>query len=456
MGLGQIIFIVIFAVTFTLAFKKYREIVRTIFLAKPVEVQGPVSDRIKNTLLVAFGQKKMFKNLLPAVFHLFIYVAFLFTQIKLIEILWDGFAGTHRVLATPLSGFYTVLVSFIEILSLLALVATIIFLWRRNLLKIPRFNKAEMTRWPKLDANIILMGELVLLFGIFTYNGADMVLQSRGMEAYPNTGNLVLSSHFGPALFGAFSDSTLIMLERGGWWIHLLAVFGFLLYLPYSKHLHIMFAFPNTYFAKLKPRGEMENMPEIMNEVKSMMGLSEEVTEQGNMDEIPEFGVSDIFGLDRVNLLGAFSCTECGRCTAVCPANITGKKLSPRKIIMDIRDRAEEVMAKIKSGNPEYIAEEHRTEGASLNASNFNDGKNLFDYITSEELHACTTCNACVEACPVMIDPMEPILKMRRYEILSLSAGPQDWTPMFTSLENNGSPWPFNSADRANWSKEDF
>ncbi|TVQ44975.1 MAG: (Fe-S)-binding protein [Saprospirales bacterium] len=455
MGIPQIVFVIVFGITFYLAFRKYREIVSAILLAKPIKTEGPVSERIKNTLLVAFGQRKMFKNLLPAFMHLFIYVAFLFTQIKLIEIIWDGFAGTHRVLAMPLGSFYTVLVSFIEILSLLALVATIVFLWRRNLLKIPRFNKAEMTRWPKLDANIILIGELVLLFGIFTYNGADMVLQSRAMEGYPDTGALVLSSWFGPAFFGSLSDSTLVLLERGGWWIHLFAVFGFLVYLPYSKHLHIMFAFPNTYFAKLRSRGEMENMPEIMNEVKSMMGLSEETQVDGDMDEIPEFGAKDIFGLDRVNLLGAFSCTECGRCTASCPANITGKKLSPRKIVMDIRDRAEEVISKINSGNPEYIAEDKKGEGVALNASNFDDGKSLFDYISSEELHACTTCNACVEACPVLIDPLEPILKMRRYEILTESAGPQDWMPMFNSLENNASPWPFNQADRANWSKEE-
>lgn len=446
MEIGQIVFIVVLLLTFGFAFKKYRELVSAILLAKPVKVEGPVSARLKNMLLVAFGQKKMFKNLLPAVFHLFIYVAFLITQIKLIEIILDGVTGSHRIFAEPLGGFYTFLVSSIEILSVLALIATVVFLWRRNLLKIPRFNKAEMTRWPKMDANIILIGELVLLFGIFSYNGADIVLQQRGMEGFPDTGSLAVSAWAGPLLFGGLEVEALLAWERAGWWLHILAVFGFIVYLPYSKHLHIFFAFPNTYLAKLKSRGAMENMPEIMQEVKSMMGLAPEGDVAGDMDEIPEFGAKDIFDLDRINLLNAYSCTECGRCTAGCPANITGKKLSPRKILMDIRDRSEEVMQKLKSGNKEFIREDLRDSADKLTAENFDDGKSLFDYISPEELHACTTCNACVEACPVLIDPLEPILKMRRYEILTQSAGPADWTPMFTSLENNGSPWQMSDA----------
>ncbi len=454
MEVGQIVFIIILALTFGFAFFKYREIINTILLAKKVDLEGPVSSRFKNLFLVAFGQKKMFKNFLPAIFHLFIYVAFLITQIKLIEIIIDGVAGSHRILAEPLGGFYTFVVSFIEILSVLAFVATLVFLYRRNLLTIPRFNKAEMTRWPKLDANIILLAELVLLVGIFSYNGADIVLQQMGVAGYPDTGALVVSSVMGPLLFGGFDQSTLIFIEKAGWWIHILAVFGFIVYLPYSKHLHIFFAFPNTWFAKLRPRGRMENMPEIMNEVKSMMGIGEAEEPAGDMEDIPEFGAKDIFDMDRINLLGAFSCTECGRCTAACPASITGKKLSPRKIVMDIRDRAEEVSAKLKSGDKKYIREDKREEDEKLTPENFDDGRSLFDYISSEELHACTTCNACVEACPILIDPMEPILKMRRYEILTLSSGPSDWMPMFTSLENNASPWQM-SDERDKW-KEDL
>nr|MBS0037958.1 (Fe-S)-binding protein [Saprospiraceae bacterium] len=454
MEIAQIAFIILLLITFFWSYKKYSELVRAIFLARPVEIKGPVSARLRNMFLVAFGQKKMFKRFLPALFHLFIYVAFLITQIKLIEIIIDGISGSHRILAEPLGGLYTFVVSSIEVLSVLAFVATVIFLWRRNLLKLPRFKTAEMTTWPRLDANIILWAEMVLIFGIFAYNGADTVLQSRDFPGYPDTGNLAVSSWFGPTLFGGMETSSLLMWERLGWWVHILAVFGFIVYLPYSKHLHIFFAFPNTYFAKLKPRGEMENMPEIMNEVKSMMGLTQEEEQSVDMEEIPEFGSKDIFDLDRINLLGAYSCTECGRCTAVCPAHITGKKLSPRKIVMDIRDRAEEVVAKLKSGNPEYIREDLRDKEKKLTAKNFDDGKSLFDYISPEELHACTTCNACVEACPVMIDPLEPILKMRRYEILTQSAGPSDWMPMFTSLENNGSPWQMSEARDA-W-KEDL
>lgn len=452
--MAQIVFIVLLVITVFWSYNKYSELVRAIFLAKPVTIKGPVSTRLRNMFLVAFGQKKMFKRFLPAILHLFIYMAFLITQIKLIEIVIDGITGSHRILAEPLGGLYTFVVSSIEILSVLAFVATVVFLWRRNLLKLPRFQNAEMTTWPKLDANIILLAEMILIFGIFSYNGADTVLQSRGYEGYPDAGNFAVSSWLGPALFGGMETSSLLMWERLGWWVHILAVFGFIVYLPYSKHLHIFFAFPNTYFAKLKPRGEMENMPEIMNEVKSMMGLTQEVDQPVDMEEIPEFGAKDIFDLDRINLLGAYSCTECGRCTAVCPANITGKKLSPRKIVMDIRDRAEEVVAKLKSGKPEYIREDLRESEKELSAKNFDDGKNLFDYISPEELHACTTCNACVEACPVMIDPLEPILKMRRHEILTQSAGPSDWMPMFTSLENNGSPWQM-SEERDAW-KEDL
>ena len=453
MGAAQFIFILLLFITFFWAYRKYSELIQAIFLAKPVKIKGPFSKRFKNTLLVAFGQKKMFKRILPAVFHLFIYVAFLITQIKIIEILIDGVTGSHRIFAEPLGGFYTFVVSSIEVLSVLAFVATIVFLWRRNLFIVPRFKNAEMTSWPRLDANIILWAEMVLLIGIFSYNGADVVLQGREIAGYPDTGPLLVSTLIGPALLGGLETSTLHVIERFGWWLHIIAVLGFIVYLPYSKHLHIFFAFPNTFFAKLKPRGEMENMPEIMNEVKSMMGLGGDSGEAVDMEEIPEFGSKDIFDLDRINILGAYSCTECGRCTAVCPANITGKKLSPRKIVMDIRDRSEEVIAKLKSGKEEYIREDLRGEGTSLSAENFDDGKTLFDYISPEELHACTTCNACVEACPVLIDPLEPILKMRRYEILTQSAGPSDWMPMFTSLENNGSPWQM-SDSRDAWREE--
>jgi len=439
MGLQQIIFLILLAATGFFAFKRYGAVKRNIFLGKEQDISDNKAERWKNVFLVALGQKKMFKRFIPAILHFFIYAAFLLTQIELIEIILDGITGKHRLFANGLGGFYTFLISFIEILSILAFVATLIFLWRRNMLKLPRFHKPEMEGWPKLDGNLILYGEILLLIGIFTMNGADTLLQQVDPQHFPSTGNLAVSSWLGPALFGGMEASTLHFLERAGWWLHLLVILGFIYYLPISKHLHIFLAFPNVYFAKLRSRGEMENMPVIMNEVKSMMGLIPETAADGSED-LPEFGSKDIFDLSWKNILDAYTCTECGRCTSVCPANLTGKKLSPRKVMMDIRDRAEEV-GKILDSDQAQTKE------------NFDDGKSLFDYISKEEVHACTTCNACVEACPVMIDPLEPILKLRRYEILTESAGPAEWVPMFTSIENTGSVWQLPDA-RDKWAKE--
>ena len=450
----QIIFILLLAVIGYIAYKLYFRIYQNIMLGKPVEMTGTKAERWKNVLLIAFGQKKMFKNWIPAVFHLFIYVAFLFTQIELIEIIIDGVFGVHRFFASILGGFYTLIINSIEILSLLALIATFIFLYRRNLLKVPRLVQSELNGWPKLDANLILIGEFLLVTGIFTMNGADKVLQGINPAHYPDTGILAISSWLGPLLFGGMEPETLMILERSGWWLHILVVLGFILYLPISKHLHVFLAFPNVYFSRLEPRGKMENMPEIMNEVKSMLGIEVEATATASTtEESFEFGSKDIFDLSWKNILNAYSCTECGRCTAVCPANITGKKLSPRKVMMDIRDRTEEISRNLKSGDMKYAKTNDNTAIKTLTADNYDDGKSLFDYITKEELDACTTCNACVEACPILIDPLEPILKLRRYEILTESAGPQDWTPMFTSLENNGAVWAV-TTDRDAWRNE--
>lgn len=449
MTIQQIFFSIITIFSFYWAFRQFAKLRANIFLGKPEKIEGKESERWKNVVLVAFGQKKMFKRLLPAVLHLFIYVAFLMTQVELLEILIDGFFGVHRFFAPILGGLYTFIISFIEILTVLALVATIVFLTRRLILNIARFNKPEMTWWPKMDAVLILLGELALIVGIFCMNGADVALQKIDSEHYPSTGYLAVSSTISPYIFDGMNEGLLVMIERFGWWLHILTVYAFLNYLPKSKHLHIMFAFPNVYYSKLTPRGEMENMPEIMNEVKSMMGLAPEVP---MTDEIPEFGAKDIFDLSWKTLLDSYTCTECGRCTAECPANITGKKLSPRKVMMDIRDRVTEVSEKLDSGELKYVAEDQRSKDAKLTKENFDDGKSLFDYITKEELHACTTCNACVEACPVMINPLEPILQLRRYEILTESAGPSDWLPMFTSIENSGSVWQVPD-ERTDWMK---
>lgn len=447
----QIVFAIAVIGAFGFAFNKYAQIYRNIRLGKDYDTSGSEVSRMKNMLLIAFGQKKMFKRIVPAVMHLFIYVAFLITQIELLEIFWDGFFGEHRFFRPYLGGLYTLSISMIEILSVLAFVATIVFLARRNALKLPRFHKPEMGGWPKLDGNLILVGELMLITFIFCMNGADEALYNAGHSHahgvdYGEKGSygFAISQFVGPMLFGWLAEYKelgywlLNLIERFGWWGHILTVLGFLTYLPFSKHLHIMLAFPNTYFAPLNSRGEMENMPDVMNEVKMMMGLTEMSAEDPG-DEMPEFGAKDIFGLSWKNILDSYTCTECGRCTSVCPANLTGKKLSPRKIVMDIRDRADEVGQKIDAGE--------------FTADNYDDGKSLFDYISREELHACTTCNACVEACPVMISPLEPILKLRRYEILTESAGPSDWIPMFTSIENGGSPWQVSDA-RDKWATD--
>ncbi|RMG85671.1 MAG: (Fe-S)-binding protein [Bacteroidetes bacterium] len=450
--LQPIIFALVTIAAFGFAFKQYMRIRDKILLGKDQPVGGSPAARWRNVLLVAFGQKKMFKNPIPAVLHLFIYVAFLFTQIELIEILIDGLGGVHRFFAPILGGFYTFIISFIEVLSVGAFIATVIFLLRRNALKVPRFQKPEMKGWPKLDGNLILIGEIILLIGIFSMNGADTVLQSLDAH-YPDTGKLAVSSWLGPALFGGLEHGTLVVIERFGWWLHILTVYAFLNYLPISKHLHILLAFPNTYFAKLDPKGKMENMPEIMNEVKSMMDPNAAFDDADAGEELPVFGSNDVMSLSWVNVLNAFTCTECGRCTAECPANQTGKKLSPRKIMMDVRDRAEEISKNIAANNTDCIREDARGEGVRLTKDNYDDGKSLFDYISREEIHACTTCNACVEACPVLINPLDIILKLRRYEILTESAGPADWLPLFNAIENSGSAWAIPD-DRDKWAQE--
>ncbi|MDX1683798.1 MAG: (Fe-S)-binding protein [Saprospiraceae bacterium] len=440
--LEAVIFALVTLAAFGLAYVQFNAIRQKINLGKDEDITGDSVARWKNVLLVAFGQKKMFKRWLPAIFHLFIYVAFLFTQIELIEILIDGFTGQHRFFADKIGIFYPLMINIIEVLSVLAFVGTIIFLWRRNVLKVPRFWTREMTSWPRLDGNLILIGELLLITGIMSMNGADLLLQEIDPAHYPDTGPLFISSVTSSLFFEGLSESTLVVIERAGWWLHILVVYAFLNYLPHSKHLHIFLSFPNTYFARLKPRGKMLNMPEVMNEVRSMLGLTSE-SEVEMSEELPEFGSKDVFDLSWKNLMDAYSCTECGRCTAVCPAHITGKKLSPRKILMDIRDRADEVAKKI--GINGWNSSDH--EG-------FDDGKSLFDYISREEIRACTTCMACVEACPVLIDPLEPILKLRRYEILTESSGPSDWMPMFTSLENNGVVWQVTES-RTAWTNDE-
>lgn len=423
-----------------------RKIRRNILLGRDVDRSDNKGGRVKTMLLVAFGQQKMFKRIIPAVLHFILYAAFVITQIELIEIFADGLSGDHRLFRAGLGGFYTFMISFIEILSILAFVATFIFLARRNLLKIPRFVKDEMTGWPKLDANIILIAEIVLITFIFMMNGADEVLYQRGQSHAAALGDdsfgFTVSQFVGPALFGGMSDGALHTIERIGWWGHIIMVFGFLNYLPFSKHFHILLAFPNTYYSNLEKKGKFTNMESVTNEVKLMMDPNADpfaapAPEEGQAPQA--FGAKDVTDLTWKNLLDSYTCTECGRCTAECPANQTGKLLSPRKIMMDTRDRLDEVGKNIDKHGKDY-----------------DDGKSLLrDYISEEELWACTSCNACVEACPVNIDPLSIIVDLRRYLVMEESKSPSELATMFTNIENNGAPWQFSQADRLNWKDED-
>jgi heterodisulfide reductase subunit C len=453
MPVNIIFFSILTIITFSWAGKQFYRIWKNIHLGAPEKISGDETQRWKNVLLVALGQQKMFKRVIPAFLHLFIYTAFLLTQIELIEIMIDGFFGTHRFFAEYLGWFYTFMIGLIEVLSALAFIATIIFLIRRNVLKLSRFWKAEMTAWPRLDANLILLGEILLVTAILGMNSADTMLQQIDPEHYPATGYLPVSGWLGPMLFSGFPTDWLIWIERIGWWMHVMVVYAFIIYLPHSKHLHIFLAFPNTWFSKVRSRGEMSNMPVIMNEVRSMLGVSASTEQEVVADTNPDFGAKDITGLSWRNILDAYTCTECGRCTAVCPANITGKKLSPRKVMMDIRDRVEEVCDKLESGSAQFINKEKGHQHVYLDKSNFDDGHSLFDRITPEEINACTSCNACVEACPVLIDPLEPILQMRRYQILMESKGPAEWVPMFNALESSGAVWQVPEA-RSKWTEQ--
>ncbi|MES2589087.1 MAG: (Fe-S)-binding protein [Bacteroidota bacterium] len=436
-----ILFSILFVVAsgfFTWNIMKVRS---NILLGREINRADNKAQRWKTVLLVAFGQKKMFNRPIPALLHFCIYAAFVITQIELIEIFVDGLAGTHRVFRESLGGFYTFMVSFIEILSVLAFVATLAFLSRRNLLKIPRFVKSELNGWPRLDANLILFAEITLICFIFMMNGADEVLFNQGQSHFEGMGsfNFSISSLIGPGIFGGLSVESLHLVERIGWWGHILMVFGFLNYLPYSKHFHVVLAFPTTFYSNLEKKGKFTNMESVTAEVKLMLDPTADPYAAPAADATPQrFGAKDVTDLTWKNLLDAYTCTECGRCTSVCPANQTGKLLSPRKIMMDTRDRLVEVGDGLRKNGKDYL-----------------DGKSLIgDYIKEEEIWACTSCNACVQECPINIDPLSIIIDLRRFLVMEESKMPTELAGMLTNIENNGAPWQFSPADRLNWKDE--
>ncbi len=434
----QILFVAIAFAAIYLFSKKAVEIKRNIFLGHEEDLNTNSALGWKNVLLLSFGQKKMFKNPLVAVMHFFVYAGFIIINIEILEIILDGVLGTHRIFAAPLGELYVWLINAFEILAFSVLVFCAVFLIRRNIIKLKRFASKDLNGWPRSDANYILITEIILMSLFLKMNACDTLLQARGFGHYAEhiTGNFTISSFLHPILQN-FSSETLVASERICWWLHILGIFAFANYLPYSKHLHIILAFPNAYFARTEPQGKMENMPEIQKEV--LYSIQSELAPTGDAAApVKKFGAKDVFDLSWKNLLDAYSCTECGRCTAACPANITGKLLSPRSIMMKTRDRLEEVGRNINSNKT--FTEDNKTL--------------LRDYISEEELRACTTCNACVEECPVSISPLDIIIQLRRYLIMEESSAPQEWNSTFSNMENNFAPWKFSPDERDKWAEE--
>jgi heterodisulfide reductase subunit C len=430
--IDNILFAIILCIGIGYFAMNVKKLVRNIKLGNDVNRKDNPSARWKNMAMIALGQSKMIKRPIAGFLHVIVYVGFIIINLEVLEIIIDGLFGTHRIFSF-LGGLYGFLISSFEILALLVLVAVIIFWARRNVIKLKRFLNPEMKGWPKNDGNIILYFEIVLMTLFLVMNATDSPFQAN------NSGNII--SQFIAPLFSNFSESTLHIIERTAWWIHISGILIFLNYLYFSKHLHILLAFPNTYFADLNPNGELDNLESVTNEVKLMMDpTADPYAAPANPDAVlAKFGASDVQDLNWVQLLNAYTCTECGRCTSVCPANITGKKLSPRKIMMDTRDRLEEVGKNIDANKGVFVP----------------DNKSLLnDYITTEELWACTSCNACVEECPVNIDPLSIIIDMRRYLVMEQSAAPMSLNAMMSNIENNGAPWQYNQQDRLNWKDE--
>lgn len=440
MEISSIIFIVLLIVAGGLFAKNLKTIIRNIKLGKDLTINDRKGERFRLVLKVALGQSKMVVKPVAGILHIIVYAGFIIINIEVLEIVLDGILGHHRLFSF-FGNYYHLLISAFEFLALSVLLACAIFLIRRNIIRIKRFHSQEMTAWPKSDANLILITEILLMSAFLLMNAADTQLQNLGSEHYTKVGTFPISGWL-VGLFSTASEGSLILLERGLWWFHIVGIFAFLNYLPYSKHFHILLAFPNVYYSKLTPKGQLTNLEAVKKEVALMFNPDADpyaAPADPSADGEPErFGAKDVRDLTWKQLMDAYTCTECGRCTAVCPANITGKKLSPRKILMDTRDRLVEV-----------------GKGIDKNGKDFADDKSLLrDYITEEELLACTTCNACTEACPVNNDPLSIIVDLRRYLIMEEAKAPSEWTGIFTNIENNGAPWQFAQADRLNWKNE--
>ena len=427
-----------FLLIFSLGFfaRNIKKLITVINLGKPVNRSDNPLKRLSNMIRVALGQSKMVTKPISGALHVIVYLGFIIINIEVLEILIDGVTGSHRFFSKYFStSIYNFLIASFEIFALLVLISVIIFWTRRNLLKIKRFLSSELKGWPKFDADNILYFEVVLMLLFLSMNATDLILQERNYEGYYSAGSFPVSSFMIP-IFDSFSTSTIYLLERVFWWSHIIGIFFFLNYLYYSKHLHILLAFPNTYYANLEEKGKFDVLESVKNEVLIM--FYPEKASQNN-ESVDKFGASDVLDLNWVQLMNAYSCTECGRCTSECPANLTGKKLSPRKIMMDTRDRLEKVSKNISNNNGEFI----------------DDGDRLLDnYISKEELWACTSCNACVEACPINIDPLSIIMDMRQYLIMEESSAHPDLNNMMNNIENNGAPWPYNQQDRELWIQE--
>lgn len=439
MGLSNIVFAFCLGAASFFFGRNVLKVKRNILLGRDINRADRSSDRWLTMARVALGQSKMVVRPIAGILHIIIYVGFVIINIEVLEIVIDGLLGTHRIFSF-MGGLYNFLIGCFEILAFLVLLACVVFFARRNVVPIKRFIMREMDGWPKLDANLILIFEVVLMSAFLCMQGADLALQNLGADHYVRAGSYPVSSLLLP-LFEGMQIPTLVMIERGCWWFHILGILAFLNYLPYSKHFHIILAFPNTYYANLEPKGSFTNMASVMNEVKMMMDPNADpyaAPAEDATEEPSRFGAKDVNDLNWVQLMNAYSCTECGRCTSECPANQTGKLLSPRKIMMDTRDRLEEFGLNIDA-----------------NGSDSDDGKSLLDdYISREELWACTSCNACTQACPINIDPLSIILDMRRYLVMEESAAPTELNMMFTNVENNGAPWQFPAVDRLNWKDE--